>query len=144
MITNVTKQTDHHVGNVSKEQHQRSVEVDIYLSPRHIPTHACVGEVGINTYQTADCELGFSCQNGIKPSWRNRLQEKHLNDLMTINIEGPRLEDMTFQRTIISWKDKMETRHSRSSRRRSSHTSQMHRIVRLLHHLDITLKQDQW
>ena len=43
MITNVTKQTDHHVGNVSKEQHQLSVEVDIHLSPRHIPTHACVG-----------------------------------------------------------------------------------------------------
>ena len=31
MITNVTKQTDHHVGNVSKEQHQRSVEVDINM-----------------------------------------------------------------------------------------------------------------
>ena len=82
---------DRHVGNVSKV-------IDIHLSPRHIPKHACVGEIGTNTYQTADCELGFSCQNGIKTSRRNRLQEKHLNDLMTISIEGPRLEDMAFQR----------------------------------------------
>ena len=62
----------------------------------------------IMPYQTADCERGFSCQNGIKTSRRNRLQEKHLNDLMTIKIEGPRLEDMVFQRAIISWKHKKE------------------------------------
>ena len=62
----------------------------------------------IMPYQTADCERGFSCQNGIKTSRRNRWQEKHLNDLMTIKIEGPRVEDMVFQRAIISWKHKKE------------------------------------
>ena len=61
---------------------------------------------------------------------------------MSINIEGPRLEDMAFQRAIISWKDKKETRHTRNSRRRSRLTSQMRRIVRLLHHTAITLKKD--
>ena len=42
----VNMQRDRHAENVPKEQHQRSVEVDIDLSPRHIPKHVCVGEIG--------------------------------------------------------------------------------------------------
>ena len=51
-----TKQRDHHAGNVSKEQGQRSVEVDIHLSPRHIPKQACVGEIGTN-HAIPNCRL---------------------------------------------------------------------------------------
>jgi len=38
----------------------------------------------IMTYQTAECECGFSCQNSIKTSRHNKLKEKYLNVFMTI------------------------------------------------------------
>ena len=42
----------------------------------------------IMPYQTADCERGFSCQNGIKTSRRSRMEEETMNTLMTIKVEG--------------------------------------------------------
>lgn len=60
----------------------------------------------IMPYQTADCERGFSCQNGIKTDKRNKLSKKHLNDLMTIKLQGAPLEDMDFHQAIVMWKNK--------------------------------------
>ena len=51
------------------------------------------------------------------PHRNDRKKEKHMNDFMTIKIEGRRLEDMAFQRAIISWKDKKERRYSSTENR---------------------------
>lgn len=64
----------------------------------------------IMPYQTADCERGFSCQNGIKTARRNRLKETNLNVLMTIKCEGGLLEDYDFTPSIKTWKAKKERR----------------------------------
>ena len=60
----------------------------------------------IMPYQTADCERGFSCQNGIKTARRSRLKESHLNTLMTIKIEGGNIQDFDFGQAINLWKNK--------------------------------------
>ena len=60
----------------------------------------------IMPYQTADCERGFSCQNGITTARRNCLKEKHLNVLMTIKIEGGSPEYFDFGPAIQKWKGK--------------------------------------
>lgn len=64
----------------------------------------------IMPFQTADCERGFSCQNGIKTSRRNRMNAEHLNILMTIKIEGGKVEDYDFTSAIRIWKGKKQRR----------------------------------
>ena len=58
----------------------------------------------IMPYQTADCERGFSAQNHIKSSKRNRMQSKHLNTLMMIKIEGGKLEEFDFSKSVDLWR----------------------------------------
>ena len=58
----------------------------------------------IMPYQTADCERGFSAQNNIKSSKRNRMQSKHLNTLMMIKIEGGKLEEFDFSKSVDLWR----------------------------------------
>lgn len=64
----------------------------------------------IMPYQTADCERGFSCQNGIKTSRRNRMKQEHLNTLMTIKCEGGNVEEFDFSDAIKIWKQKKQRR----------------------------------
>ena len=64
----------------------------------------------IMPYQTADCERGFSCQNAIKCSKRNRLKAESLNTLMTIKIEGGNLEEFDYSRVVDIWRDKKKRR----------------------------------
>lgn len=64
----------------------------------------------IMPYQTADCERGFSCQNGIKTARRNRLKEKSLNVLMTIKCEGESVGEHNFKSAAYTWKTKKDRR----------------------------------
>ncbi|XP_021339253.1 zinc finger protein 862-like [Mizuhopecten yessoensis] len=64
----------------------------------------------IMPYQTADCERGFSCQNGIKTARRNRMCEEHLNTLMTIKCEGGKLEEYDMSKALLIWKGKKQRR----------------------------------
>ncbi|KAJ8312909.1 LOW QUALITY PROTEIN: hypothetical protein KUTeg_010282 [Tegillarca granosa] len=51
---------------------------------------------------TVDCERGFSKQNLIKSCTRNRLQQKTLENLMRISIDGPR-EIIDYDLVFKSW-----------------------------------------
>ena len=64
----------------------------------------------IMPYQTADCERGFSCQNGIKTSRRSRMKEKSMNILMTIKVEGGSVETYDFSKAVHAWKTKKNRR----------------------------------
>jgi hypothetical protein len=64
----------------------------------------------IMPYQTADCERGFSFQNGIKTARRNRLQQDSLNSLMTIKCEGAPIQEHDFVAAAHLWKKKKERR----------------------------------
>lgn len=64
----------------------------------------------IMPYQTADCERGFSCQNGIKTARRNRLKEKSINVLMTIKCEGESVGEHNFTSAAYTWKTKKDRR----------------------------------
>lgn len=63
----------------------------------------------IMPYQTAECERGFSCQNGIKSARRNRLQGDGLNVLMT-KCEGGSRQEHDFAPAAALWKGKKERR----------------------------------
>ena len=56
--------------------------------------------------QTAICERGFSVQNIIKTSHRNRLAESAIHRLMTINIEGPPLAEFDPYKALVEFKTK--------------------------------------
>ena len=64
----------------------------------------------IMPYQTADCERGFSAQNGIKTARRNRLGKVNLNILMTIKCEGGSIEHYNFEKAVKIWKMKKDRR----------------------------------
>ena len=53
---------------------------------------------------TADCERGFSVQNLIKDSQRNRLSEDKLQQLMTVSIEAPSIDNFNFIEVVDIWK----------------------------------------
>ena len=52
---------------------------------------------------SADCERGFSALKRIKTRLRNRLSNRILNHLLTISIEGPKLEEFDFERAADIW-----------------------------------------
>ena len=52
---------------------------------------------------TAQCERGFSSMNKIKTSQRNSLTQTTLQDLMTICIDGPSLEEFDSTDSINYW-----------------------------------------
>ncbi len=54
--------------------------------------------------QSADCERGFSVQNNIHTSARNRLAHTKLNQLMTVMIAGPSIEDFEPKDSVSVWK----------------------------------------
>ena len=58
--------------------------------------------------QTADCERGFSCQNHIHTTFRNRLDPERVNQLMLIQIEGGKSFD--FEAAVAMWKKRKERR----------------------------------
>jgi len=60
----------------------------------------------IMPYQTADYEHGFSCQNSIKTSRRNKLKQKHPNMLMTIKTSKCSVADFYFELAINMWQEK--------------------------------------
>ena len=53
---------------------------------------------------TADCERGFSNQNRVKISLRNRLSPERLDDLVTVSCEGGALSDFDFKSALQHWK----------------------------------------
>ena len=57
-------------------------------------------------YQAAEFEHGFSCQNSIKTSCHNKLKEKHLNMLMTIETSKCSVADFDYDLAINMWKEK--------------------------------------
>ena len=58
----------------------------------------------IMPFQTADCERGFSCQNGIKTKGRSRLLKDNLNTLMTMTFEGGPTDQHDFSSAAARWK----------------------------------------
>ena len=52
---------------------------------------------------SADCERGFSALKRIKTRLRNRLSNRILNHLLTISIEGPKLEEFDFEKAADIW-----------------------------------------
>lgn len=66
--------------------------------------------------QTADCERGFSAQNDIKSSDRNRLSANRLNKLMRISLHKVQIADFDFEKAVDAW---LSVKH----RRAFSHTS---------------------
>ena len=52
---------------------------------------------------TAQCERGFSAMNRIKTPQRNALASSTLNDLMTICVDGPSLEDFDPTAAVNAW-----------------------------------------
>ena len=54
--------------------------------------------------QTATVKGGFSIQNDIKVSSRNRLSASRLNTLMQIS-HGPNIEQFDFSLALRKWKD---------------------------------------
>ncbi|XP_060568155.1 zinc finger protein 862-like [Ruditapes philippinarum] len=59
--------------------------------------------------QTATVERGFSVQNNIKGSGRNRLSSDRLNVLMRISL-GPNIENFEFAKAVNKWKESKERR----------------------------------
>lgn len=59
---------------------------------------------------TADCERGFSNQNRIKTSLRNRLSPERVDDLVTVSCEGGALSDFDFKSALQHWKKKKDRR----------------------------------
>ena len=66
----------------------------------HVPLH------------TADCERGFSCQNRIHTSRRNRLDSSRVNQLMLIQLEGGPSKTFDFGTAVKLWKNKKERKLS--------------------------------
>ena len=54
--------------------------------------------------QTATVEQGFSVQNNIKVSSRNRLSSERLDTLMNISL-GPEIEKFDFKAALFKWKE---------------------------------------
>ena len=52
---------------------------------------------------TVDCERGFSALSRIKTNSRNRLSSKILNDLLTITVEGPSIDDFPYGEACNKW-----------------------------------------
>ncbi|XP_067660021.1 zinc finger protein 862-like [Haliotis asinina] len=69
---------------------------------------ACIGLT--LPVQTAICERGFSSQNIIKTSHRNKLSEKALRELMTISIEGPPVSTFDARKALEEFKTKKQRR----------------------------------
>ena len=64
----------------------------------------------IMPYQTADCERGFSQQNITKSKLRNRLEQKSLQRLMMIKLEGPPIRDFDYSQALKKWQEKKDRR----------------------------------
>ncbi|XP_046554759.1 zinc finger protein 862-like [Haliotis rubra] len=77
------------------------------LSPNLLKL-ACIGLT--LPVQTAICERGFSSQNIIKTSHRNRLSEKALKELMIISIEGPPVSTFDASKALEEFKTKKQRR----------------------------------
>ena len=52
---------------------------------------------------TVDAERGFSAVNRIKTKLRNRMKATTLQNLLTIEVEGPELKDMDYEATVKFW-----------------------------------------
>ena len=71
---------------------------DVYLQL------ACLASLGLTIpFSTADCERAFYSMKRVKTPLRNRLKTSTLDSLLTISIEGPDLEDFSFDQTLSTW-----------------------------------------
>ncbi|KAG1671198.1 hypothetical protein GQR58_016537 [Nymphon striatum] len=70
----------------------------------HLKTLASIALVA--PVHTANSERGFSVQNNIKSSLRNRLSPVRLHQLTLISIEGPPRKEFPFHRAVKVWKKK--------------------------------------
>ena len=52
---------------------------------------------------SVDCEKGFSTLSRVKTDLRNRLNNKNLNHLLMISIEGPNPSDFPFDTACDKW-----------------------------------------
>ena len=59
---------------------------------------------------TADCERGFSPQNSLKTSVRNRLGSERVDDLMVVSAEGEDLDPFDFNAALQHWRKKKDRR----------------------------------
>ncbi|XP_033736369.1 zinc finger protein 862-like [Pecten maximus] len=57
---------------------------------------------------TADCERGFSGQNRIKTSYRNRIKPSTVDDLLTVSLEGLPVKEFNFSESVKIWKAKKQ------------------------------------
>ena len=52
---------------------------------------------------TVDCERGFYALSRIKTDIHNHFSSKILNNLMTVSVEGPPLEDFPYDKACDIW-----------------------------------------
>ena len=71
---------------------------------------------------TAEVERGFSVQNTIKNKSRNRLGPEHLDQLIRMKLNAPRIEQFPFEKAYINWLDDKKRRYV-VSRPQSTQTS---------------------
>ncbi|XP_045216125.2 zinc finger protein 862-like [Mercenaria mercenaria] len=55
---------------------------------------------------TSDCERGFSSQNQVKTSLRNRIGSETVDNLLMIKIQGGKLEEFDFSVPLKLWREK--------------------------------------
>ena len=76
-----------------------------------LPNILVLARIGLTLpVQTAICERGFSAQNNITDSSRNRLGEAQLMTLKTISIEGPPLKAFDATKALAEIKSKKNRR----------------------------------
>ena len=74
-----------------------------------LPNHLLLAELAlILPLQTADCERGFSAQNAIITSKRNRLGEESLNTLMTLKCEGNLQDENLLEKSFSLWRERKQ------------------------------------
>ena len=52
---------------------------------------------------TADCERAFSCLKRVKTRLRSSLTAAHLNNLLTVRMEGPEIQAFNFDEAVSRW-----------------------------------------
>ena len=59
---------------------------------------------------TADCERDFSQLNFVKTALRNRMNEKTLDSIIRIVVEGPPISNYPFQEAVCLWAQRKNRR----------------------------------
>ncbi|XP_035683974.1 zinc finger protein 862-like [Branchiostoma floridae] len=90
-------------GHLSQEQLVRSLLTDATLALLYPNMRLLASVLMVIPVSTADSERSFSTLKRIKTRLRSRLSNAVLNDLLTISIDGPHVNDFDFARAVTKW-----------------------------------------